>query len=234
MAAVLACRQRAVLEPLHGRLDVVVAVATRGPRSTSRSPGGIPGDSPRDSGPRARPARPPRHPSRQRIPLSRPGAHPLDLAGGSLARPRARAERGAHPPSRPAPAAPRCPRALSRPPWRGRAARAARSRAALTRSEAEARLLTLLRAAGLPPTAVNARIGRYEVDFLWRPKRLVVEVDGYAYHSTRAAFERDRARDAELQAAGHRVIRVTWRQLIATPEAVVARIAAALAATARQ
>ena len=100
---------------------------------------------------------------------------------------------------------------------------------ALTRSEAEIRLLGLLRAARLAPTAVNARVGRYEVDFLWRAQRLVVEVDGYAYHGTRAAFERDRARDAELHAAGHRVIRVTWRQLVGEPEAVIARIAQALA-----
>jgi very-short-patch-repair endonuclease len=57
----------------------------------------------------------------------------------------------------------------------------------------------------------------------------VVDVDGYAYHGTRAAFERDRARDAELQAAGYRVIRVTWRQLVDEPEAVIARIAQALA-----
>jgi Transcriptional regulator, AbiEi antitoxin len=57
-----------------------------------------------------------------------------------------------------------------------------------TRSEAEARLLALLRAADLPPTDVNARIGRHEVDFLWRHQRLVVEVDGFAYHAHRAAF----------------------------------------------
>jgi very-short-patch-repair endonuclease len=100
---------------------------------------------------------------------------------------------------------------------------------AFTRSEAEARLLALLRAAAIPPTGVNARTGRYEVDFLWRPERLVVEFDGYAYHSSRAAFERDRARDAELQALGYRVIRVTWRQLVGEPEAVIARIAQALA-----
>jgi very-short-patch-repair endonuclease len=100
---------------------------------------------------------------------------------------------------------------------------------ALTRSEAEAALLDLLRAAGIPPTAVNARVGPYEVDFLWRPQRLIAEVDGYAFHAGRAAFERDRLRDAELAAAGWRVLRVTWRQIAETPEAVVARIAAALA-----
>jgi very-short-patch-repair endonuclease len=99
---------------------------------------------------------------------------------------------------------------------------------ALTRSEAERRLLDLMRGAGLAPAYVNARIGRYEVDMLWLPQRLVVEVDGYAYHANRAAFERDRLRDAALQAAGYRVIRVTWRQLRDRPEAVVARLAQAL------
>jgi very-short-patch-repair endonuclease len=56
-----------------------------------------------------------------------------------------------------------------------------------------------------------------------------VETDGYRFHSTRAAFERDRLRDAELAARGFRVIRVTWRQLTEQPLAVVARIAGALA-----
>ena len=98
----------------------------------------------------------------------------------------------------------------------------------LTRSEAEERLLALMRAAGIPPDGVNTRVGRHEVDFLWRSERLIVEIDGFAYHSSRAAFERDRLRDAELLAAGYRVIRVTWRQLVHEPEAVIARIAQAL------
>jgi very-short-patch-repair endonuclease len=58
---------------------------------------------------------------------------------------------------------------------------------------------------------------------------VVVEVDGYAFHAGRAAFERDRLRDGELQARGIRVIRVTWRQLTGEPEAVLARIARTLA-----
>jgi len=101
---------------------------------------------------------------------------------------------------------------------------------AATRSEAERRMLALLRAAELPPPRVNARVGRYEVDFLWSERRLVAEVDGYAYHANRRAFERDRERDAALAAAGYTVLRVTWRQLVSTPEALIARLAAALAA----
>jgi len=102
----------------------------------------------------------------------------------------------------------------------------------VTRSEAERRMLELVRRAGLPAPACNVKVGRYEVDLLWPRARLVVEVDGYAFHSTRQAFERDRARDAALQLAGYRVIRVTWRQVVDEPHAVVATLAAALSAQA--
>lgn len=104
----------------------------------------------------------------------------------------------------------------------------------LTRSQAEDRLLALVRTAQLPPPEVNVRVGHYEVDFLWREQRLVVEVDGFRYHSSRGAFERDRLRDAALGGMGFRVIRITWRQIVRGPEAVVARIATALAAGPRR
>jgi very-short-patch-repair endonuclease len=97
-----------------------------------------------------------------------------------------------------------------------------------TRSEAERRLLALIRAAGLPLPRANVKLGPYEVDFLWPAQRLVVEVDGFRYHSSRVAFERDRARDAELAALGYRVVRVTWRQIAEEPYAVVARLAQAV------
>jgi very-short-patch-repair endonuclease len=99
----------------------------------------------------------------------------------------------------------------------------------LTRSEAEARLVELVRAADLGPSASKTRIGRHEVDFLWRRERLIVEVDGFTYHGSRAAFERDGVRDAELQAAGYRVMRITWTEIESRPEAVIARLAQALA-----
>jgi very-short-patch-repair endonuclease/predicted transcriptional regulator of viral defense system len=100
---------------------------------------------------------------------------------------------------------------------------------AFTRSRAERRLLALLRRSGCPDPDANQRIAGFEVDLVWREPRLVVEFDGYEYHSDRAAFERDRRRDAELQARGFRVIRVTWRQLVDAPDAVLGRIARTLA-----
>lgn len=96
---------------------------------------------------------------------------------------------------------------------------------AFTRSEAERRLLTLIRAARLPRPQVNARIGRHEVDFAWPDRRLVVEVDGYAFHASRSAVEHDRRREADLDAAGFEVLRCTWRQITTEPEALLVRLA---------
>jgi very-short-patch-repair endonuclease len=103
------------------------------------------------------------------------------------------------------------------------------ARPALTRSEAEERFLSLIRKAQLPAPETNVLAGEYEVDFLWRRERLVVEVDGFAFHSARQNFESDRRRDARLAARGLSVVRVTWRQLVQEPEAMVARLAQALA-----
>jgi very-short-patch-repair endonuclease len=100
---------------------------------------------------------------------------------------------------------------------------------ALTRSEAEQRLRELIGRAGLPRPRTNAKLGPWEVDALWPERRLVVEMDSYAFHSTRAAFERDRRKDAALVTRGYRVIRLTWRRLVNEPEALIAELAAALA-----
>ena len=60
---------------------------------------------------------------------------------------------------------------------------------------------------------MNERVGGFLVDFVWPERRLVVEVDGYAYHRGRASFESDRARDAKLAVQGYRVLRFTYRQV---------------------
>jgi hypothetical protein len=99
-----------------------------------------------------------------------------------------------------------------------RAALAARrAGASATRSELEERFLKLIDEGGLPRPETNAPLSvggqTFEVDCLWRAQRLVVELDGRAAHATPLAFERDRARDRSLQAAGWRPVRITWRQL---------------------
>jgi very-short-patch-repair endonuclease len=99
---------------------------------------------------------------------------------------------------------------------------------ARTRSPAERWLLDLIRGARLPEPEVNAQVGRWEVDFLWREQHLVVEVDGYASHSSPCAFERDHTKTAELQAAGFAVRRITARSLKDDPNTALKSIATAL------
>lgn len=101
--------------------------------------------------------------------------------------------------------------------------------ATVTRSELEERFLRLLERHGLPRPRTNAHMEGIEVDCAWAAQRLIVELDGHAVHGTRDAFERDRERDRLLQAAGWRVIRVTWRQLCAGPAAVAADLRTLLA-----
>jgi very-short-patch-repair endonuclease len=107
-------------------------------------------------------------------------------------------------------------------------------RPALTRSEAERKMLATLRAGGLPSPQTNVWIAGFQVDFVWARAWVIVEVDGFAFHADRAAFERDRRRDAELQAHGYRTIRITWRQLVDDPSGVLDRIARTLAISARE
>ncbi|HEX2467802.1 MAG TPA: DUF559 domain-containing protein [Solirubrobacterales bacterium] len=98
-----------------------------------------------------------------------------------------------------------------------------------TRSELERGFLNLCRRHRLPSPEVNASLGGYVVDFLWREPRLIVVVDGWDSHHTRSAFEADRARDAHLATLGFRVLRFTWRQLTEQPREVAATVRVLLA-----
>jgi hypothetical protein len=94
----------------------------------------------------------------------------------------------------------------------------------ITRSEWEARMLALIRVAGLPQPLVNHVLiapdyGHCEVDFYWPKQRLIVETDSWSFHGNRAAYEADRARDAALIAEGHRVVRFSWH----TPNTTILR-----------
>jgi very-short-patch-repair endonuclease len=59
---------------------------------------------------------------------------------------------------------------------------------------------------------------------------LYVELDGFAYHSGRAAFERDRLRDTALALAGGRRLRVSAVQVLEHGDDAIATIEALLAA----
>jgi hypothetical protein len=114
-------------------------------------------------------------------------------------------------------------------PWRS-----TREPHPVVRSPLEARLLPLLIDEGLPAPRCNVMLNvdghHIEVDLLWDDQRLVIETDGEGAHGTSAAFQRDRRRDQILTAAGYRTARVTWKQVVDEPTAVINRIARMLRA----
>jgi very-short-patch-repair endonuclease len=81
------------------------------------------------------------------------------------------------------------------------------------RSPLERRFRALLRAHGLPAAEHNARVGRWEVDAVWRDTRVAVELDSAKFHDVAAAQARDAAKEAELVAAGWTVRRYRSRHL---------------------
>ena len=84
-------------------------------------------------------------------------------------------------------------------------------------SALERRFLALMRREGLPLPVANRPAGGRYVDFRWVGKRLTVEVDGYRYHSSRHAWERDRRREREAYARGDDFRRYTWGDVFEEP-----------------
>jgi very-short-patch-repair endonuclease len=94
----------------------------------------------------------------------------------------------------------------------------------------ESAMSELLARNGFPRAEFHARIAGYEVDFWITDTPVVLECDGWEFHGvTRAQFERDRDRDAELVAAGYIPIHFTFWMVVRTPQVVVRRIRDALA-----
>jgi very-short-patch-repair endonuclease len=90
----------------------------------------------------------------------------------------------------------------------------------VVRSELEERFQAFLLNADFPMPETNVSIEELEVDCAWRTERLIVELDSRTHHDLADAFEADRVRDRRLEAAGWRVIRITWRQLHDSPREV--------------
>jgi hypothetical protein len=99
-----------------------------------------------------------------------------------------------------------------------------------TRSELERRFLRLCKRFGIPNPEVNVRVGPYEVDFLWRDARVIVETDGYETHSGRSSFHADKARDARLRILGYSVQRFSYRHVVDEPRFVADTVRALLPA----
>ena len=131
--------------------------------------------------------------------------------------------------------------AIGRSPRRG-GTRALREALALghhlspqqTRSMLEERFLTLVRESE-PPIELprlNSWIALpdgsgVEVDALWT-SGLAIELDGERYHQHAGARARDASKQEALTALGYRVMRLTWRDVTATPVITLARVRRAI------
>lgn len=98
----------------------------------------------------------------------------------------------------------------------------AKAKTRRSRSDLELDFLDFCERHRLPLPEVNVKIGRWEVDFLWRAQRLAVETDFYATHRGSVAFEDDHRRDLDLRRLGYRVRRYTGAQIRNHPALVVA------------
>jgi hypothetical protein len=82
----------------------------------------------------------------------------------------------------------------------------------------------------IPRPELNVIVEDYLVDALWRAAKVIVELDSWAHHRSRTAFEDDRERDCALDLAGYRVLRITWRRLRREPQRVAEQLRRRVAA----
>ncbi|HET7508646.1 MAG TPA: DUF559 domain-containing protein, partial [Solirubrobacterales bacterium] len=97
-----------------------------------------------------------------------------------------------------------------------------------SRSDLEEDFLALCKYQRLPSPETNTKLGRWEVDFVWREQRVVVETDSFTYHRGSVTFQDDRARDLDLRQQGFTVLRFSERQLEREPARVATDVARAL------
>jgi very-short-patch-repair endonuclease len=111
-----------------------------------------------------------------------------------------------------------------------RLARLVRLSAGGARSDAERRLVRLLRRCGLAGWIADVDVpGVGVVDLAFPAARLAIEVDGLAWHSGRERFQRDRTKQNLLVRRGWTVLRFTWTDLAERPDEVVALVRQTLA-----
>ena len=93
-----------------------------------------------------------------------------------------------------------------------------------TRSGFEDDFLPFCRRFDLTTPRLNVVIAGYEVDAFFEAEQVIVELDGWDFHSDRESFEDDRERDAVMLALEIPTVRITKRRLRRQPEREAARL----------
>jgi very-short-patch-repair endonuclease len=103
-------------------------------------------------------------------------------------------------------------------------------------SELEALVFELIDGSGLPRPDRQRRVfagGRWRrIDFTFAEYKVILETDGYAYHSSPSSFEKDRERNNSLVARGYIVLHWTWKAIKERPAELIAELASVLASRA--
>jgi very-short-patch-repair endonuclease len=92
-----------------------------------------------------------------------------------------------------------------------------------TRSDLEDAGLEFLARQQLGRPLVNAIVEGLEVDYYFPKAGLVIELDSDRYHSTRLRRQVDARKQAILEAAGHRVLRIDEHQIEGPTQAQTAQ-----------
>lgn len=98
-----------------------------------------------------------------------------------------------------------------------------------THAESERRMVRILRRARIKGWQVNVAVHDEAGligygDFVFEKSRIVLEVDGRAWHTTPDRFQRDRTRQNRLVKAGWKVLRYTWQDLTERPDQIAMQI----------
>jgi very-short-patch-repair endonuclease len=97
-------------------------------------------------------------------------------------------------------------------------------------STSEVDFLILCREEGLKMPQVNVLVEGKKVDFYWPKERLIVEADSYGYNGDPRAFELDHQSTVDLEVAGYRVHRTTYKMLESNPRPFLGLVRGSLAA----
>jgi hypothetical protein len=100
---------------------------------------------------------------------------------------------------------------------------------ARAKSGLEIAFFGLCETAGLPLPELNTDVAGWEVDALFRPERVAVELDGPGNHASPAQIRRDRRKELALRAAGLAVLRYSDEQVEHDGRTVMAEVREALA-----
>jgi hypothetical protein len=86
-----------------------------------------------------------------------------------------------------------------------------------TRSDLEDRFIAFCRRFGLPEPETNVPVAGREVDAWFARERVIVELDGWEYHSDHRSFEGNRDQDATALALGIVTVRITQPRIAEYP-----------------